>query len=64
MWVLIGWLFVLALAVNMTKSWMLAAAAGGGEHSGLRLHDSRRKLKSVSITGTYITPCVWMCTAF
>lgn len=34
------------------------AAAAGDEHSGLRLHDSRRKLKSVSITGTYINPCV------
>lgn len=68
MWALIGWLFVLAVRVNMTKSWMVAAAAagggGGGEHSGLRLHDSRRKLKSVNITGTYITLRVWMCTTF
>ena len=57
MWALIGWLFVLADSVNMTKPWMAAAAAGVGvgEHSGVRLHDSRRKLKAVSITGTYIT---------
>lgn len=65
MWALIGSLFVLAVMANMTKSWMAVAAAaaaaaagGGGERSRLRLCDSRRKLKSVSITGTYITLCV------
>lgn len=65
MWALIGWLFVLAVTLNMTKSWMIAAAAGavagGGDHSGVWFHNSWRKLKSVSIAGTYITVCVCVC---
>ncbi len=60
-WALIGCLSVLAVTVDMTKSWMVADAAGGGEHSRLRLHDSRRGLKSVSIADTYITLCVCVC---
>lgn len=62
MWALIGWLFVLAVTVNMTKSWMVAAAAaGGGEYSRLWLHDTHWKRKSVSITGMYVTLCVAVC---
>lgn len=64
MWALIGWLFVLAVTVTMTKSRMVAAAAaaaaGGGEHSGSRLHDSHRKLKSVcnNCHGHHVCGCI------
>lgn len=35
MWALIGWLFVLAVTVNMTKSWMVDAAAAAAAAGGV-----------------------------
>lgn len=61
-WAVIGWLFILAVTINVTKSCMIGAAAGGGgEPSGTWLRLSlRRTLKSAPLcvcVSTRVSSC-------